>query len=77
MEGSLWKNMILSILTLCNDEGKDINKDMEYDNDNDMVNIIQPNKKVKGKQNNLVKGCRGKGPLTSTDGTLLCCTMED
>ena len=27
---------------------------MEYDNDNDMVEIIQPTKKTKGKQNDII-----------------------
>ena len=46
--------MILSILTLCNDEGNDTNKGMEYNNDNDMVEIIQTTKKAKGKQNKII-----------------------
>ena len=43
--------MIFSIPTPCNNDGNDTDKDgMEYDNDNDMVDIIQPTKKAKGKQ---------------------------
>ena len=55
MEGSWWIKMILSILTLCNDESNDTNKEgMEYDNDNYMVKIIQSTKKAKGKQNKII-----------------------
>ncbi len=40
----------LSILTQCNDNGNDTYKEgMEYESDKDMVEIIQPTKKAKGK----------------------------
>ena len=51
MDGSWQEKMILSILILCDDKNNNTNKeDMEYINDNDMVEIIQPTKKAKGKQ---------------------------
>ena len=51
MEGSWRLKMILSILTLCNDESNNTNKEgMEYDSDNDMVEIIQTTKNAKGGQ---------------------------
>ncbi len=41
MEGSWRQKMILSILTLCNDNGNDTYKEgMEYKSDNDMMEII-------------------------------------
>ncbi len=47
--------MILSILTLCDDDGNDTYKDgMEYKSDNDMVEIIQPTKKAKGMRNKII-----------------------
>ncbi len=47
--------MILSILTLCNVNGNDTYKEgMEYESDNDMVEIIQPTKKAKGKHNTII-----------------------
>ena len=47
--------MILSILTLCNVNGNDTYKDgMEYESDKDMVEIIQPTKKAKGKRNKII-----------------------
>jgi hypothetical protein len=55
MEGSLRQKMILSILTPCDDNGNDTCKEgMEYDNDNDMGEIIQPTKKAKGKRNKII-----------------------
>ena len=55
MEGSWRQKMILSILTPCDDNGNGTNKEgMEYDNDNDIVEIIQPTKKTKGKQTKIV-----------------------
>ena len=42
--------MILSILTTCGDDGNDTTKEgIEYESDKDMVEIIHPTKKAKGK----------------------------
>ena len=47
--------MILSILTPCNDNSNDTNKEgKEYNSDNDMVEIIQPTIKEKGKKTKMV-----------------------
>ncbi len=55
MEGSWQQKMILSILTLCNDDSNDTYKEgMEYKRDNDMVEIIQPTKIAKGKPNAII-----------------------
>ncbi len=55
MERSWQQKMILSIITLCNVNGNDTYKDgMEYKSDNDMVEIIQPTKKAKGKPNAII-----------------------
>jgi histone-lysine N-methyltransferase SETD2 len=56
MEGSWRQKMILSILTLCNDNSNDTTKEgMEYKSDKDMVEIIQPTKKAKGKHTKIVE----------------------
>ena len=48
MEGSWRQKMILSILTLCNDDGNDTYKEgMEYESDNDMVEITYQKSKRK------------------------------
>ncbi len=55
MEGSWRHKMILSILTLCNVSGNENYKEgMEYESDNDMVEIIQPTKKAKGNPNAII-----------------------
>ena len=55
MEGRWRQKMILSILTLCNDNGNDKYKEgIEYKSDKDMVGIIQPTKKAKGKHNTII-----------------------
>ena len=55
MEGSWMQKMIFSILTPCDDNGNDTYKEgMEYDNEKDMVGIIQPIKKAKGKRNKII-----------------------
>ncbi len=47
--------MILSILTLCDDDSNDTYKEgMEYESDNDMVEIIQPTIKAKGNPNEII-----------------------
>ncbi len=54
MEGSWRQKMIL--LTLCDDNGNDTYKEgMEYESDNDMVEIIQPTKKEKQKRNEIIE----------------------
>ena len=57
MEGNWRQKMILPILTPCDDNGNDTYKEsMEYntDNESDMVEIIQPTKKAKGKRNKII-----------------------
>ena len=56
MKGSWQQKMILSILTLCDDNGNDTYKEgMEYKSDNDMVEIIPLTKKTKLKRNKIIE----------------------
>ena len=56
MEGIWWQKIILSILTPCDDNGNDTYKEgMKYDNDKNMVEIIQPTEKAKGKPKEIIE----------------------